>query len=82
MMPEQAKQAYRAAWAAWQATTDPEARRQLELRMDALQPFITEKPGPEWKEFAASLPGYLEYWIRSLKALIRRRPYRDPYTVN
>lgn len=31
-------------------------------RMDELQLMIARGPGPVWKAFAASLPGYLEWW--------------------
>jgi len=32
------------------------------LRMDVLQTKIARGPGPVWKGFAASMPGYLEWW--------------------
>lgn len=31
-------------------------------RMDSLQEQISRGPGPVWKKFTASMPGYLEWW--------------------
>lgn len=62
--PERAKEMYRDAWAAWLLTTDESTRLHLEQTMDALQPRITKGPGPEWRSFAETLPGFLEFWER------------------
>lgn len=62
--PARAKEMYRDAWAAWLLTTNESMRRHLEKTMDALQPRITKGPGPEWRSFAATLPGFLEFWER------------------
>lgn len=63
MSPNDAKDAYRRAWIAWKSTASATKRRQLEDLMDSLQPQIAKGPGdPVWKEFTASLPGYLEFW--------------------
>jgi hypothetical protein len=60
---EEARTAYRAAWLAWRESTDEQERRRLEILMDGCQPDIATGPAdPRWKEFAASLPGFLEFW--------------------
>ena len=62
MTSDEAKEAYRQAWMGWRLTQDPERKRKLEQQMDAVQPIITPRPGPEWDEFTKSLPGFLEFW--------------------
>ena len=53
---------YRFAWAKWKRATTREEQEIYEVEMDRLQPFIARGPGPEWKAFAASLSGFLEFW--------------------
>lgn len=68
MTPEQARAQYRTAWTAYLLTREPLAIEGLERLMDEAQPFIARCPNdPAWKEFAASLPGYKDFWAR-LKA--------------
>lgn len=63
MTREEAMVAYRNLWIAWKQTNSATHRRQYEKGMDALQPQIAVGPwDPVWKEFAASLPGFLEFW--------------------
>lgn len=64
MTKEEAKEVYRQAWTAWCLTQDPVRKQELEEQMDAVQSTIAYGPGPEWDEFAASLPGFLEFWGR------------------
>jgi hypothetical protein len=73
MTPRQAKEAYRNCWNAFRRTESESERRALGAEMDRLQPLICERPGPYWREFTATLPGYTEFWrefaIRSLTIL-------------
>ena len=65
MRPELARETYRRAWHDWCLTVDPGRRRALEQLMDSLQPDIAKGPhDPAWREFAASLPGFLDFWGR------------------
>jgi hypothetical protein len=65
MNSEDAKEAYRANWLAWQKESREEVKIALEEAMDRLQPMICRGPCPEWDEFTATLPGYREYWAMS-----------------
>lgn len=62
MTKEEAKKAYRAAWAQYLLTQDLSRKRELERVMDACQSKITRGPGPEWSAFAETLPGFLKFW--------------------
>jgi hypothetical protein len=58
----EARETYRVAWMKWQRAGADE-KRHLEKVMDACQRHIARSPrDPKWKEFAESLPGYLEFW--------------------
>jgi len=64
---EQAKKEYREAWQSWLGCwgDDKQMRwrkQQLETRMDELQLQICRGPGPVWREFTESLPGFREHW--------------------
>lgn len=62
----EAQAAYRVAWTGWLQSTTEEARQLFEQRMDEVQPFCTStgRPGPEWKAFIDTLPGYHAVWNR------------------
>jgi hypothetical protein len=63
LSPDKARQVYREAWERWCASNDQEEMARLEKVMDGCQNFIANGPDdPQWREFAASLPGYLEWW--------------------
>jgi len=64
MRKQDAQFAYRAAWAAFVLTVDQRKRMPLMRLMDDVQPDCVDSrgPGPEWEAFAASLPGFVEYW--------------------
>lgn len=64
MTKEEAKQAYRDAWASFCLTQDPAVKEQLGRTMDMLQSKICRGPGPEWDAFAQTLPGFLQFWNR------------------
>jgi predicted secreted Zn-dependent protease len=64
MTVDEAKEAYRAAWSSYCLCTDPETKLELERTMDHLQPKISPGPDEHWRAFAASLPGFLEFWGR------------------
>lgn len=78
MTPEQAKEVYRSAWASWLLTSDQTLKEELEKVMDSMQPRIARGPrDPAWKEFARSLPGFLEFWgrpPRQILALMHKEP--------
>lgn len=58
----EAEEAYRTAWAQWRVSIGSR-RIALEKVMDALQPSIAPGPKhPRWEFFAASLPGYNDWW--------------------
>lgn len=68
---EEAMAEYRALWMQFlMGTSDvhplnPERRSPIdeaEKRMDELQSLISRGPGPVWKAFRATLPGYNEWW--------------------
>lgn len=64
MSPLEAKEQYRSTWTTYCLCPDPVQKRALEKLMDSLQPQICLGPGPEWKAFAKTLPGFLEFWDR------------------
>lgn len=60
-----AKQKYASLWRLAKEFYDAgksEEGERIGLRMDHYQPFITEKPGPEWSEFTEALPGFNDFW--------------------
>jgi hypothetical protein len=66
---EQAMEEYRLAWQGWlgswgSSRQERWRRKTLESQMDELQLKISRGPGPIWKNFKASLPGYDEHWAR------------------
>lgn len=68
MTEDDARRTYREAWERWRSTDDEEEMRRLEKIMDGCQSSIAHGPSdPRWKEFAASLPGYLEFWASFAK---------------
>lgn len=66
---EQAMVEYREAWMGWlgswgSSRQDRWRRKTLETRMDELQLKISRGPGPIWKNFKATLPGWEEHRAR------------------
>ncbi len=66
---ESAMAEYRALWNQFlmgESEPDLLCRRmptmEAQRRMDYLQEQISRGPGPIWKKFAATMPGYLEWW--------------------
>ncbi|MDB4278909.1 hypothetical protein N9917_04845 [Deltaproteobacteria bacterium] len=64
-----AKEQYRIAWAGWLGAwgIDRQSRwrkKVLEHRMDTLQLQISRGPGPIWKAFYDTLPGWKEHQLR------------------
>lgn len=68
---EEAMAEYRALWIQfiWGGQTEPDyvgnkpaPTEEARLRMDALQPLICHGPGPVWRAFTATLPGFREWW--------------------
>lgn len=58
-----AEERYRTLWNLFRYELGSEERAELEYEMDTLQPSIADSPDdPKWIEFAASLPGYNDYW--------------------
>lgn len=53
---------YRTYWEAWLVTSNPEHKHLLEVEMDAEQLRISRGPGPLWRAYRATLPGYMEVW--------------------
>lgn len=66
-----ARQIYRAAWLEYRKTTDDVRRRELEFVMDTIQPRCTKsgRPGWEWDQFVDTLPGFREFWTKSVASL-------------
>lgn len=66
-----AQEMYRAAWLRWCETDDLKTKKQMQKAMDAVQPWCSAagRPDDEWKRFAATLPGYNEYWDTTVAAL-------------
>jgi hypothetical protein len=61
---EDARARYRAAWTMWLTSRTDDDRRIAEKLMDEAQPGCAEggRPGPDWDEFKATLPGYNAHW--------------------
>lgn len=79
----EARAAYRAAWTRYQVPgLRPDERADLQQRMDSLQPRIAVGPrDPRWVEFAASLPGFLDFWKglrKHLRTAIREEGEHGP----
>ena len=92
MSKDEAQRIYRQAWAEYTLAHDDERKQQLEGIMDGVQDqCVTRNEKPcmplgeynpameEWKTFAATLPGYVEFWdmvdeeFDQLKDMIEQR---------
>ena len=72
---------YRALWLAFLGgesepfIADLRSRYPTEIacrRMDVLQTLISRGPGRVWREFAATLPGFDEWWGNSTKEIVSK----------
>jgi hypothetical protein len=68
----EARDIYLQAWLFHRLGNPSSSERQLlEWKMDWVQPYIALGPfDPRWKEFAASLPGFLEFWANARNMLL------------
>lgn len=92
MSKEEAQRIYREAWTEYALAQDENRKKQLEDIMDGVQDACVTRnekpcmprgvPNPameEWKVFAATLPGYVEFWdmldeeFEVLKKMIEER---------
>jgi hypothetical protein len=63
--PAEARRTYREAWSRYLLCGDEGERERLGQVMDSLQSSIARGPtDPAWAEFADSLPGFRDYWLR------------------
>lgn len=63
-LSEKAKVVYRKLWMEFRECLEDDRRKQLQKAMDKLQPFIANRASDKvWRDFAASLPGYLDFWF-------------------
>jgi len=69
---EEAQNIYRALWACWLISRNPEEKTSLEEEMDAQQLRISRGPGSVWRAFAASLPGFNAWWAREATEMADR----------
>lgn len=53
---------YRVYWSAWLAAPESTSRKALEAAMDEEQVRIAHGPGPLWRAYCNTLPGYAEVW--------------------
>lgn len=53
---------YRTLWNSWLVCTGSEQKRALEATMWEEQVRICRGPGKLWHEFAATLPGFEQFW--------------------
>lgn len=54
-------------------------------RMDELQSLISHGPGKVWREFRATLPGFVEWWggmEEAVDAVLRVKFPTPPHTKN
>lgn len=61
---EEAQQNYRTLWAAFVLCTNAEHQKLLAQQMDNEQLRISRGPGPLWRAFADTLPGFRNWWAR------------------
>jgi hypothetical protein len=71
----EARAIYREAWLFHRRLEDLTGieAKILEWKMDWVQPYIASGPfDPKWMNFAASLPGYLEFWDNVPSAILAK----------
>lgn len=66
MNKQEAQAAYLQAWRQRCLATSLNAQKAAERVMDAVQSACVDggRPGPEWRAFIETLPGYVEFWNR------------------
>lgn len=64
----EAKNLYKTAWTSWCLVRDIKAKKRLQEYLQDLQEQIAPDPQqPEWHEFIATIPGYVDFWRRVTK---------------
>lgn len=69
----EARKAYRQAWFMRCLAQTQDQQVAAERVMDAMQPHCVESrgPGPEWDRFIKTLPGFIEFWNRWSRMMVR-----------
>ena len=68
---EEAQKQYASLWRLFlEYRNDRDVSKQISRRLDYWQSQICKGPGPLWKSYVATLPGYTEYWRQIKKSFL------------